>query len=72
VALYKGVQVMKWESRRTRSIVFGECSSLEDCPLEEASEYERIPSIIESIVWCFPTLRVFIIIKWEFFHIVSE
>jgi hypothetical protein len=28
-------------------------------PLEEASEHERIPSIIGSIVWCFPTSRVF-------------
>jgi hypothetical protein len=28
-------------------------------PLEEASEHERINSIIGSIVWCFPTSRVF-------------
>jgi hypothetical protein len=34
------------------------CSSIGGCPLEEASEQERIPSIIGSIVWCFPTLRV--------------
>jgi hypothetical protein len=35
------------------------CSSIGGCPLEEASEHERIPSIIGSIVWCFPTSRVF-------------
>jgi hypothetical protein len=34
-------------------------SSIGGCPLEEASEQERIPSIIGSIVWCFPTSRVF-------------
>jgi hypothetical protein len=33
-------------------------SSIGGCPLEEASEQERIPSIIGSIVWCFPTSRV--------------
>jgi len=33
-------------------------SSIGGCPLEEASEQERIPSIIGSIVWCCPTLRV--------------
>jgi hypothetical protein len=32
--------------------------SIGGCPLEEASEEERIPSITRSIVWCFPTLRV--------------
>jgi hypothetical protein len=36
-------------------------SSIGGCPLEEASEQERIPSIIGSIVWCYPTSRVFII-----------
>ena len=47
-------------------------SSLGGCPLEEASEQERIPSIIGSIVWCCPTSRVLIIINWWFsilFHI---
>jgi hypothetical protein len=34
-------------------------SSIGGCPLEEASEQERIPSIIGSIVWCCPTSRVF-------------
>jgi hypothetical protein len=29
-------------------------------PLEEESEHERIPSIIGSTVWCFPTSRVFL------------
>jgi hypothetical protein len=33
-------------------------SSTRGCPLEEASEQERIPSIIGSIVWFFPTIRV--------------
>jgi hypothetical protein len=33
-------------------------SSIGGCPLEEASEQERIPSIIGSIVWCCPTSRV--------------
>ena len=33
-------------------------SSLGGSPLEEASEQERIPSIIGSIVWCCPTSRV--------------
>jgi hypothetical protein len=42
-----------------RSIVFGAGSSIGGCPLEEASEQERIPSIIGSIVWCCPTSRVF-------------
>jgi hypothetical protein len=51
---------------RRISIVFGACSSLGGFPLEEASEQERIPSIIGSIVWCFPTSRVFIIIKWNY------
>jgi hypothetical protein len=32
-------------------------SSIGGCPLEEASEQERIPSIIGSIVWCCPTSR---------------
>jgi len=32
--------------------------SIGGCPLEEASEQERIPSIIGSIVWCCPTSRV--------------
>jgi hypothetical protein len=36
-------------------------SSIGGCPLEEASEQERIPSIIGSIVWCCPTSRVYII-----------
>jgi hypothetical protein len=35
-----------------------ERSSIGGCPLEEASEQERIPSIIGSIVWCCPTSRV--------------
>jgi hypothetical protein len=39
-------------------------SSIGGCPLEEASEQERIPSIIRSIVWCFPTIRVSIIKLW--------
>jgi hypothetical protein len=43
-----------------RSIVFGAGSSIGGFPLEEASEQERIPSIIGSIVWCFPTSRVLI------------
>jgi hypothetical protein len=34
------------------------CNSIGGCPLEEASEQERIPSIIGSIVWCCPTSRV--------------
>jgi hypothetical protein len=34
-------------------------SSLGGCPLEGASEQERIPSIIGSIVWCCPTSKVF-------------
>ena len=34
------------------------CSLIGGCPLEEASEQERIPSIIGSIVWCLPTSRV--------------
>jgi hypothetical protein len=34
-------------------------SSIGGFPLEEASEQERIPSIIGSIVWCCPTSRVF-------------
>jgi hypothetical protein len=38
-------------------------------PLEEASEQERIPSIIGSIVWCCPTSRVLIITKCGFFYI---
>jgi hypothetical protein len=33
-------------------------SSIGGSPLEEASEQERIPSIIGSIVWCYPTSRV--------------
>ena len=46
-------------------------SSIEGCPLEEASEQERIPSIIGSIVWCCPTSRVSIIKLWFsiWFHI---
>jgi hypothetical protein len=39
-------------------------SSIGGCPLEEASEQERIPSIIGSIVWCCPTSRVSIIKLW--------
>jgi hypothetical protein len=34
-------------------------SSIRECPLEETSEHEMIPSIIGSIVWCCPTSRVF-------------
>jgi hypothetical protein len=34
--------------------------SIGGSPLEEASEQEMIPSIIGSIVWCFPTSRVLI------------
>jgi hypothetical protein len=34
-------------------------SSIGGIPFEEATEQERIPSIIGSIVWCFPTSRVF-------------
>jgi hypothetical protein len=34
--------------------------SIGGCPLKEASEQERIPSIIGSIVWCCPTSRVLI------------
>jgi hypothetical protein len=41
-----------------RSIVFGAIAQLGGCPLEEASEKERIPSIIGSIVWCFLTSMV--------------
>jgi hypothetical protein len=44
-------------------------SSIGGCPLEEASEQERIPSIIGSIVWCCPTSRVLIIIECGFFYI---
>jgi hypothetical protein len=46
-------------------------SSIGGCPLEEASEQERIPSIIGSIVWCCPTSRVSIIKLWFsiWFHI---
>jgi hypothetical protein len=46
-------------------------SSIGGCPLEEASEQERIPSIIGSIVWCCPTSRVYIIKLWFsiWFHI---
>ena len=36
-------------------------SSIGGCPLEEASEQERNPSIIGSNGWCFPTSRVSII-----------
>jgi hypothetical protein len=39
-------------------------NSIGGCPLEEASEQERIPSIIGFIVWCCPTSRVFIIKLW--------
>jgi hypothetical protein len=39
-------------------------SSIGGCPLEEASEQERIPSIIGSIVWCCLTSRVSIIKLW--------
>ena len=45
--------------------------SIRGCLLEEASEQERIPSIIGSIVWCCLTSRVSKI-KWWFsilFHI---
>jgi hypothetical protein len=35
-------------------------SSIGGCPLKESSEQERIPSIIGSLVWCFPTSRVFL------------
>ena len=45
-------------------------SSIGGCPLEEASEQERIPSIIASIVWCCPTSRVLVIIKCGFFYLV--
>jgi hypothetical protein len=45
-------------------------SSIGGCPLEEASEQERIPSIIGSIVWCCPTSRVWYIIKCGFFYLV--
>jgi hypothetical protein len=47
------------------------CSSIGGSPLEEASEQERIPSIIDSIVWCCPTSRVSIIKLWFsiWFHI---
>ena len=46
-------------------------SSIGGWPLEEASEQERIPSIIGSIVWCCPTSRVSIIKLWFsiWFHI---
>ena len=44
-------------------------SSIGGCPLEEASEQERIPSIIGSIVWCFPTLKGLMVIK-EILNIV--
>jgi hypothetical protein len=40
-------------------------SSIRGYPLEEASEQERIPSIIGSIVWCSPTCKVVV------FYIVS-
>ena len=43
-------------------------SSIGGCPLEDASEQERIPSIIGSIVWCFPTSRVLVVIKCGFFY----
>jgi hypothetical protein len=43
--------------------------SIGGCPLEEASEKERIPSIIGSIVWCCPTSRVLVIIKCGFFYL---
>jgi hypothetical protein len=33
--------------------------SIRGIPLEEATEKERISSIIGSIVWCCPTSRVF-------------
>jgi hypothetical protein len=46
-----------------RSIVFGAYSSIGGFPLEEASAHERIPSIIGSIVWCFPTSTVLVIIN---------
>jgi hypothetical protein len=45
-------------------------SSIGGFPLEEASEHERIPSIIGSIVWCFPTSRVFNNNKSDLFYIV--
>ena len=44
-------------------------SSIGGCPLEEASEQERIPSIIGSIVWCCPTSRVCEVIKCGFFYL---
>jgi hypothetical protein len=53
-----------------RNIILWSGSSIGGCPLEEASEQERIPSIIVSIVWCCPTSRVSIIKLWFFiwFH----
>jgi hypothetical protein len=56
---------------KLRSIVFGVCSSLGGFPLEEASDQEWIPSLKGSIVWCFPTLRVFIIITRRHEMIIS-
>ena len=46
-------------------------SSIGGCPLEEASEQERIPSITGSIVRCCPTSSVSIIKLWFsiWFHI---
>ena len=44
-----------------RIIVLWSGSSIGGCPLEEASEQERIPSIIGSSVWCCPTSRVLVI-----------
>jgi hypothetical protein len=38
-------------------------SSIGGCPLEEASDEEWIPSLKGSIVWCFPNLRVLVIIN---------
>jgi hypothetical protein len=42
-------------------------NSIGGLPLEEESEHERIPSIIVSIAWCFPTLRVWLFLVFSIF-----
>jgi hypothetical protein len=57
---FKKKNHLKWSpgSQEKYCVVSG--ISIGGCPLEEASEHERIPSIIGSIVWYFPTSRVFL------------
>jgi hypothetical protein len=56
VALYKGGSrnVMRHEEK----YCIWSSISIGGIPLEDASEQERIPSIIGSIVWCSSTSRI--------------